>query len=756
MKTTHIRVIHSPLAWLAMAMLVLSGTLPAQVIPGRYIAVLKQDTRDTPGAAKALAAQHNLDVDHVYTRALKGFAFNGSEQAAQALARRAEIAYVEPDQIYTAFQQTVPTGIRRSAAAAVPGLIGSGLTVDADVAVIDTGLDGTHPDLNVMPGGVRFYMAYDKRGRPIGVASDSNWQDDNGHGTHVGGIIGALDNDLGVVGVAPGARLWSVKVLAPVCNNPLSVVIAGVDWVVARAAIFEVANMSLGGGYSQAMNDAVKAGTQVGIVFVVAAGNECDDAAKYSPASEPTALTVSALDDNDGRPGSLGGWTEELEQDDLLAWFSNYGEVVDVCAPGATIYSTYLMSKGGYTTMSGTSMATPHVAGAAALYVAQRGLEKNAAGVEAVCAAIRDSGWAAGYYAHFCDFLYADVFYYWTPVALPRYDTIHEPLLNVAGLLYRQNPDALTIQSPADGTKIQGLLTLPVTTTASGATAVQLYVDGQFVGEDAEGADGWTVSWDTSSIADGPRTLVAVATDGATQLAGNAMVVGVNNTSAMVPTVFVMTPYWDPYYADYYGHEVLVSSQLEVTAYAVDLGLVTAVDFYCGETFIGAGVLREKGDWASLWDTTDLPDGIYGLTAVATGADGSQGIGPATPIKIVNQAIHVADLDGVGKLAGGQWQANVWVTIHDQAHNPVAGATVAGTWSVGGAAAPLVTDANGQCRFTTALLKKTSRVWFQVTGVTPPSGMEGVPYDLAFNHDPDGDSDCNHAAFIWVQAPAAN
>jgi hypothetical protein len=158
MKTNHSRMIHSPLAWLAMAMLVLSGTLPAQVIPGRYIAVLKQDTRDTPGAAKALAAQHNLDVDHVYTRALKGFAFNGSEQAAQALARRAEIAYVEPDQIYTAFQQTVPTGIRRSAAAAVPGLIGSGLTVDADVAVIDTGLDGTHPDLNVMSGGVRFYM----------------------------------------------------------------------------------------------------------------------------------------------------------------------------------------------------------------------------------------------------------------------------------------------------------------------------------------------------------------------------------------------------------------------------------------------------------------------------------------------------------------------------------------------------------------------------------------------------------------------
>jgi subtilisin family serine protease len=720
MKTCGIRE-RITLAGLAVAMLGTTGTLPAQTIPGRYIAVLKTETRDTPGTAIALAAQHGLQLDHVYTRAIKGFAFGGSQQAAQALARRAEIAYVEPDQVATAFQQTVATGVHRCDADAVPGLItGGGLTVDADVAIIDTGLDGTHPDLNVQPGGVRFYT-----NRKQQLLTDNNWQDDNGHGTHVGGIVGALDNGIGVVGVAPSTRLWAVKVLDSGGSGTYSMVLAGIDWVVQRATTFEVANMSLGGGKSQAINDAVKAGTGAGIVFVVAAGNSGRDAANYSPASEPTALTVSALDDNDGLPGSLGGLTEWGEYDDTLAQFSNYGQIVDVCAPGVEIYSTYLMSKGGYATMSGTSMASPHAAGAAALYVARHGLTKDAAGVEDVCAAIRDSGWQPGHYAHFCDLLYYE----------GVLDAFQEPLLNVADLLYRETPATLSIAAPPDATKVVGSTTVEVTTSA-GATAVQFYVDGQFIGEDADGLDGWSVTWDTTPSADGPRTLVAVATGGSSQLAGDATLVGVNNAGSQVPSVRIVTPSSDPAYPQ----TVPVAGTVDLLAQAADLGTVAAVEFYFGNTLIGLGTPGPIG-WSLAWNTIQVQDAAAELKAVALGGDGSQGVSPAVPVSVVNKAIHIGDLDRASAASGGQWTATVWVTVHDPTHNPLAGATVSGSWSAGGAAVPLFTDSNGQCMFVSnPLSKKYSSVTFTVTAVTPPLSPEGLHYEPSLNHDPDGDS----------------
>lgn len=739
MNTTY-RKTHSPLAWLAVAMLVFSGTLPAQVIPGRYIAVLKQDTRDTPGAAKALAAQHNLEVDHVYTKALKGFAFNGSEQAAVALARRAEIAYLEPDQVCTAAQQTVPTGIRRSAAAAVPGLIGSGLMVDADVAVIDTGLDGTHPDLNVMPGGVRFYTVYDKKGRPIGLASDSNWQDDNGHGTHVGGIIGALDNDIGVVGVAPGVRLWPVKVLDASGAGTASTVIAGIDWVVQRAATFEVADLSLTMSHSQAVNDAVKAGTQAGIVFVVAAGDNWWDAASYSPASEPTALTVSALVDTDGLPGGLGGISSPVVRyycsfDDWLFFYSNCGPAVDVCAPGGLIYSTFLISQGGYNTLTGTSMAAAHAAGASALYIARHGLTKTAEGVEAVCTAIRDSGWQPGHYASLFESLYNE-------------DPYHEPLLNVARLVYANAPAALNLVTPTDATKVTGSTPVQVMCDVPGVTAVRFYLDGSLIGEDGNGADGWGMIWDTTTRADGPCMLAAVATDDTAQLAGDAILLGINNAAGTVPWVILTSPYWEAYYAEYLQNEEIVQGELELRAQVVDLGSVSAVQFYCGETFLGDGQLQPTGEWTLWWDSATVPDGITEMIAVAIGAGGSVGMNVPTPIKVINQNLHLAGLEISGVWIGSKWQATVRLIVHDRHHQPVAGAAVAGRWGFRNSwsnpmtyltATPQVTDANGVCVFTSNLISKNVfYVSFTVTGVTPPSELEGVLYAPELNHNAEG------------------
>ncbi|ALW84454.1 hypothetical protein AUC43_04775 [Hymenobacter sedentarius] len=181
------------------------------------------------------------------------------------------------------------------------------------------------------------------------LTSGSNFsspQDANGHGTHVAGTIGAKNNDFGVVGVAANATVIAVRVLDETGSGASSGVIAGIDYVAANGKAGDVANMSLGGGVSQAIDDAVIAASNKGILFAVAAGNSSTDVSQSSPgrANGPNIFTVSAMD-----------------QTDTWASFSNFGSSVDVCMPGVFINSTYL--GGGYTTMSGTSMATPHMAG---------------------------------------------------------------------------------------------------------------------------------------------------------------------------------------------------------------------------------------------------------------------------------------------------------------------------------------------------------------------------------------------------------
>jgi subtilisin len=200
------------------------------------------------------------------------------------------------------------------------------------------------------------------------VKGTKTGNDDNGHGTHVAGTAAALDNKIGVVGVAPGARLWAVKVLNRNGSGTMSDVIKGVDYVTANASFIEVANMSLGGGNSAALNAAIAKSAAKGVVYAVAAGNSNADAANTSPANSDHVLCVSAIVDTDGKCGGAGLGTG-YGADDTRASFSNFGSVVDIAAPGVNILSTYIGSTyvDGW---SGTSMASPHVAGAAALYMA--------------------------------------------------------------------------------------------------------------------------------------------------------------------------------------------------------------------------------------------------------------------------------------------------------------------------------------------------------------------------------------------------
>jgi subtilisin len=329
-----------------------------------YIIVFK-DTVNPHAAAPEFAKAYGLQPGFIYEHALKGMSAVVPEGRLIALQHDPRVAYVSEDLMRSINVQAMPTGISRIFADTNPETAINGADdyrVDVDVAVIDTGVDFQHPDLNVA-GGVNCYNVW-----PFSASCKAGGDDDHYHGTHVAGTIGALDNGIGVVGVAPGARIWAVKVLSSSGSGYSSQIIAGIDWVAANAATIEVANMSLGGsGFSQAEYDAIQGAVNKGVAFAVAAGNDDADARNYSPSGFENVLSVSALADFDGKPGGLGSTTCRTDQDDTLADFSNWGPEVDIAAPGVCILSTYPLEQGEYGTISGTSMASPHAAGALAL-----------------------------------------------------------------------------------------------------------------------------------------------------------------------------------------------------------------------------------------------------------------------------------------------------------------------------------------------------------------------------------------------------
>lgn len=319
-------------------------------------------------------------------------------------------------------QQSLPHGVSR---------IGGHDTgpVNLDVAVIDTGIDFDHPDLNVV-GGVDCtnYIAQasgfppaggftvqggpvDPMGPPLIPANAPGWTDGHGHGTHVAGTIAALDNDFGVVGVVPGARLWSVRVLSSTGSGTDASVNCGLRWVLRNAKTIDIVNMSLGGSVSAKVDDLFRGCTvngkidprflrgevefmemrelicrlhAQGIPVVVAAGNQDKEAVYHAPAGIPEAITVSNFSDFDGKPGGLAGYNLEGPcaklggQDDKLwvhdngtperEYTSSYGEGIDISAPGTCILSTV---PGGFAYFTGTSMAAPHVTGVLGSYLAR-------------------------------------------------------------------------------------------------------------------------------------------------------------------------------------------------------------------------------------------------------------------------------------------------------------------------------------------------------------------------------------------------
>ena len=365
---------HSRLAPLIITVLA-AATLPSTALaappPERvrsYVVVLTSAAGAPRAEASRLSSRYGGEVGYVYEHALRGFVLTASPSAAAALEHNPRVDFVEAVAPVTATDQTSPTGVRRTSA---PGNTtididkSDDARVDADIAVLDTGVDLDHPDLDVA-GHVSCLNVTSH------TSCAGSGDDDHGHGTHVAGSAAALDNTTGVVGMAPGARLWAVKVLDNRGSGSNAGVAAGLDWLLAHNAKtgdstgdIEVANLSLGSSPSTVMDDAVTRAVDRGVTVVVAAGNNGKDAGSYSPARAPAAITVSALADFNGQAGGGARYTCYPDLDDTQADFSNYGSVIDVMAPGVCISST--TRGGGYGTKSGTSMASPHVAGAAAL-----------------------------------------------------------------------------------------------------------------------------------------------------------------------------------------------------------------------------------------------------------------------------------------------------------------------------------------------------------------------------------------------------
>jgi subtilisin family serine protease len=456
---------------------------------GRYIVMLKNGT-DTASVVAKVRKRDGVKADRSFARTFRGFSAKLDKTQKKRLLDDPNVVAVVPDEVVH-LTQTIPTGISRVGGRVnkVAAIDGSDRRVDADVAIVDTGIASV-PDLNVAGG-------YN-----CSTTDRTAWRDRNNHGTHVAGTVAALDNSFGVVGVAPGARVWGVKILNDDGYGLISWYICGLDWILAQRdpndasrPLFEAVNMSVtkdgsddhNCGYTNndPLHQAICRVAAGGITVVAAAANDSHSASRNIPASYNEVITVSALADTDGKPGGLGGnrcfsWGT-YDKDDTFADFSNYGADVDIMAPGKCILST--VPGPGYAYMSGTSMAAPTVAGAVALYKSSR---PNATPAE-VREALRYLGNLN-----------------WKTSTDP--DSTHEPLLDVSKIgslgTFALSPGSTTTPT----VEARGQVTLVPLTIARGSTffeRVKLSVTSL--------PDGWTGSISPASLMGWTATNAAVS-----------------------------------------------------------------------------------------------------------------------------------------------------------------------------------------------------------------------------------------------------
>jgi subtilisin len=401
-----------------------------QLIPFQQIVLVNdsaakdiQSTKSTIQALTIVVENLGAEVIYSYNSAIAGFAFKAPNQQVtdnviKALSSDPRVNSVEQDKTVVPFSEEIPTGIQRIDGNELYSIPKTGsFTADVDIAIIDSGIDLHNPELNVNSSSsmmvpqiqnakegdvnsiINNNVDLDKLGLnifaaggntssfypPFTTSGSSSADDICGHGTHVAGIAAAKADAHGVVGVAPNARLWAIKVLdynklTGKCEGSISSLIAGIEYITRLKDKIDVVNLSLGCKCnSSALDQAISRSVMANISYVVAAGNMHVNASSWSPANhkdtnhQKDVITVSAMTDLDGRCGGdskpqfvRAGEFQAFYNDDAYAQFSNYGSVVDIAAPGVLINSTGI--NGTYSLDSGTSIAAPHVAGAAALY----------------------------------------------------------------------------------------------------------------------------------------------------------------------------------------------------------------------------------------------------------------------------------------------------------------------------------------------------------------------------------------------------
>lgn len=519
-------------------------TSPA--VPDRYMVIFNDDVHQPAEAARQVAAAHGIELRHTYAAALKGFSGVVPAGRLNGLRNDPRVARIEQVRMERLVNQDLPTGIDRIEADRNPAaaIDNTGNNVDLDVAIIDSGIDGGHPDLNVA-GGVNFANG-----------SPSNWGDGNGHGSHVAGTVGAIDNNIGVVGVAPGVRLYAVRV----CGNSgfcfTDDIAAGIDWVKQRkqdanaglsgGIDFAVANMSIStadddqpcSNGSDAVHKAICSLVNEGVVFSLAAGNDNRLKRAY-----PEVLAVAAIADYDGIGGTRSTPTCRSDEDDTRANFSNYGASIDIAAPGVCIFSTW--KDGGYNTISGTSMAAPHVAGAVALYLHANNRPpcKTAAEVDAVEDAILTAALAPveNIIVPFCSYRINEP----TPKPAGVSLYVNGPAFGGDGscddgsAFFNNTKPTVTIDAPADGASFGSGESIIFSGTASDDEDGNLSANINW-SSDLDGPLGTDASIATT-LSDGVHTITAQVTDAGGASASDviSITVGTPNTP---PTVTITSP----------------------------------------------------------------------------------------------------------------------------------------------------------------------------------------------------------------------